>query len=145
MHPLNVVKANMRKGDSVFPSIIISDTEVYECFWAGHWQLFGSCDFGYSAERLQKVKRRKGWVMTGPQRNVESSQHQFTSALCWTTQEERVENNVIYKVTFLFVWTAKRFKCSQLSGIHSEARHLFHATFQLDNKHMFLFNQYVLL
>ena len=29
--------------------------------------------------------------MTGPQRNAETSQHQFTSALCWITEEESVE------------------------------------------------------
>lgn len=45
----------------------------------------------FSRKAPETETEERGWVMTGPQRNVGTSQHQFTSALCWITEEESVE------------------------------------------------------
>lgn len=65
---------------------------ICKCVSASLWEQFGSFELGYSAEEEKTRKwEERGWVMTGPQRNVECSQHQLTSALCWTAEEKSVK------------------------------------------------------
>lgn len=57
---LNEGKTSVRRWEvGVFPSIIMCDSEIYEHLSASLWQQFGSCEIGYSAERLQRVKQRR--------------------------------------------------------------------------------------
>ena len=65
--------------------------------------------------------------MTGPQRNVKSSQLQFTSALCWSTEEESGDKKEIQKSTFFILWTTMR-----LEGRASVLSRILQTTFLFD-------------
>lgn len=88
----------------------------------------------FSRKAPETETEERGWVMTGPQRNVDTSQHQFTSALCWITEEESVEKkNTKSDAFFLCVTWNHEVKVLSLSfkGVHIHIgwRHRFHTKF----------------